>query len=500
MSFRVADMLAARVAAHPDAEAVVAPDARWTWRELDAQVAARAGSMAAMGLKRGDFIAILLPNGAEWVALFLAAARLGCITVPVNTRFKPAEIDDVLTRTDTRVTFTTRHFLGLDFPAMLGAAPHIIVEDQAWHAAPLPPLPDEHDPLLIQFTSGTTSRPKGVVLTQHAMLRNAASVAGRLRATPADRYLNNRPFFHVAGTTLTLLVCLCSGATLVTPTHFSAAEAARLLAEECCTLCSGNDTIFQMIMDEPSLDRARLALRGGWAAAGPVTMRRIAQELGAHGVCNAYGLSEAAPNVGFSFPDDSLDDRADGWLPTHDGLEVAIFNDDTRAAPDTQGEIRVRGWSLMQGYLKDPDNTAKTITPDGWLRTGDLGVMDARGRFRMVGRLKDVFRVGGENVAPAEVEEALQAHPDVAVAQVVGVPDARLGEVPAAFVRLAAGATITPDALLAWLRPRIAGFRLPRHLWFVDDFEAIGMTASGKVQKTKLREEAQQRLTRPPHA
>ena len=178
-------------------------------------------------------------------------------------------------------------------------------------------------------------------------------------------------------------------------------------------------------------------------------------------------------------------------------MEVRIADPESGAARPAgePGEIRVRGWSLMRGYDADPENTAKAIGADGWLRTGDLGVMDARGRFRMVGRLKDVFRVGGENVAPAEVEEALQSHPDVAVAQVVGVPDARLGEVPAAFVQPRAGASPDPASVLEWLRPRVAGFRLPRYLWVVEGFEAIGMTASGKVQKVRLREEALRRLS-----
>ncbi len=524
-------MLAARAAERPDAEALVTEAARWTWADLLRAARRRAGAMLALGLARGDRVAILMPNSEEWVATFLAAAAIGAVTVPVNTRFRAAEIADALGRARCRAVFAADRFRSQDFAGMLheaepaldralpgaslpdlrravvlgedvpaGATPHaeflaLSVPDEALDAAIAAVSPE--DPLLIQFTSGTTARPKGAVLTHHSMLRNAACAAARLGVVPEDRYLNCRPFFHVAGSTLTLLVCLSSGACLVTPPAFSAPDAARLLAEEGCTLTSGNDTIFQMLMSEPTLDRARLRLRGGWAAAGPVTMRRIMAELGAAAVCNAYGLSEASPNVGLSdAAADTPEDRAEGWLRTHAGLEVRIADPDTGEPrpPGEPGEIRVRGWSLMRGYDADPENTAKAITPDGWLRTGDLGVTDARGRFRMVGRLKDVFRVGGENVAPAEVEEALQGHPDVAVAQVVGVPDARLGEVPAAFVQPRAGASPDPAAVLEWLRPRVAGFRLPRHLWVVEGFEAVGMTSSGKVQKTRLREEALRRV------
>ena len=530
-TLRAFDVLAARAAERPGAEALVAETARWTWAELLHAARRRAGAMLALGLGRGDRVAILLPNTEEWVATFLAAAAIGAVTVPVNTRFRAAEIADALGRARCRAVFAADRFRSQDFSSSLreaeptlgrgplpgaalpelrhavviggdvpaGAMPHAAFLALAVPGAVL----DEaiaavspEDPLLIQFTSGTTARPKGAVLTHHSMLRNAACAAARIGVVPEDRYLNCRPFFHVAGSTLTLLVCLSAGACLVTPPAFSAPDAARLLAEEGCTLTSGNDTIFQMLMSEPSLDRARLKLRGGWAAAGPVTMRRIMAELGAAAVCNAYGLSEASPNVGLSDAGDTPEDRAEGWLLPHAGMEVRISDPETGAPrPDGEpGEIRVRGWSLMRGYDADPENTAKAITSEGWLRTGDLGVMDARGRFRMVGRLKDVFRVGGENVAPAEVEEALQSHPDVAVAQVVGVPDARLGEVPAAFVQPRAGAAPDPAAVLDWLRPRVAGFRLPRHLWVVEGFEAIGMTASGKVQKTRLREEALRRV------
>lgn len=530
-TLRAWDVLAARAAERPDAEALVTETARWTWAELLRAARRRAGAMLALGLGRGDRVAILLPNTEEWVATFLAAAAVGAVTVPVNTRFRAAEIAAALRRARCRAVFAADRFRSQDFSASLrevepaldhgalpgaalpelrhavvigedvpaGAMPHsaflaLSVSGAALDAAMAAVSPE--DPLLIQFTSGTTARPKGAVLTHHSMLRNAACAAARIGVVPEDRYLNCRPFFHVAGSTLTLLVCLSTGACLVTPQAFAAPDAARLLAEEGCTLTSGNDTIFQMLMGEPSLDRARLKLRGGWAAAGPVTMRRIMAELGAAAVCNAYGLSEASPNVGLSDAADTPEDRAEGWLLPHAGMEVRIADPESDAPRPAgePGEIRVRGWSLMRGYDADPENTAKAIGADGWLRTGDLGVMDARGRFRMVGRLKDVFRVGGENVAPAEVEEALQSHPDVAVAQVVGVPDARLGEVPAAFVQPRAGAAPDPAAVLDWLRPRVAGFRLPRHLWVVEGFEAIGMTASGKVQKARLREEALRRL------
>jgi fatty-acyl-CoA synthase len=209
-------------------------------------------------------------------------------------------------------------------------------------------------------------------------------------------------------------------------------------------------------------------------------MRKIIDVLGAREICAAYGLSEASPNVVMSDWRDAEELRVEGLARPHEGVEIRI----------QEGEIQVRGWNVMRGYCNNPEANAAAFTVDGWLRTGDLGELTADGRLRMVGRLKDVFRVGGENVAPAEVEEVLLAHPAVETAQVIGVPDARLGEVPCAYVTLKANASTSENELLGWCKQRCANFRVPRYLKVVKDFEAIGMTASGKVQKTKLREHA----------
>jgi fatty-acyl-CoA synthase len=324
------------------------------------------------------------------------------------------------------------------------------------------------------------------------MLRNAWAVGQRMGITADDRYFNCRPFFHVAGTTLSLLVSLIAGACLVTLPTFEAGAALDMMTRERCTLTSGNDTLFQLMMGHSRFNPALLCLRGGWAAAGPETIRNIIEKMGAREICVAYGLSEASPNVVLNDHRDPLDLRIAGLAKPHDGIEVRITRGDTGAvlpAGET-GEIEVRGWNVMRGYYKNPEATTKAFTSDGWLRTGDIGVLTADGRLRMVGRVKDTFRVGGENVAPAEVEEVLLAHPAVATAQVVGVPDSRLGEVGAAFVTLKAEAPATESELIAFVRQRCANFRVPRYLAIVTSFDAIGMTASGKVQKNALRQHA----------
>jgi fatty-acyl-CoA synthase len=318
------------------------------------------------------------------------------------------------------------------------------------------------------------------MLTHDNMLRDAAAAGARIGIRPEDRYFNCRPFFHVAGSTLSVLMSLVAGSCLVTLPTFDAGPALELMERERCTLVSGNDTLFQMLMGHADFPGRKLRLRGGWAAAGPQTMRQIIDVLGAKQICAAYGLSEASPNVVMSDWRDAEELRVSGLAKPHDGVQVRIVDH----------EIQVRGWNVMKGYYNNPEANAKAFTPDGWLRTGDLGELVQDGRLRMVGRMKDVFRVGGENVAPAEVEEVLLAHPAVETAQVIGVPDQRLGEVPAAYVTLKANAAASEADLLEWCKSRCANFRVPRYLRIVPDFEAIGMTASGKVQKTKLREHA----------
>jgi fatty-acyl-CoA synthase len=471
----------------PAAEALVTPGARLTWGGLREKAMEAAGGLHALGIERGDHVAILMGNDEHWLATFYGAALLGAVTVPVNTRFKARELEYCLARADCKAIVYAPKFLNNDYEAMLREVrPRLPRLAHAVRAGELEPAPtpfaaaSPEDLLLIQFTSGTTAYPKGVMLTHDNMLRNAWAAGGRMGVKPEDRYFNCRPFFHVGGSTLSALVCLVTGACLVTLPTFEAGAALEAMERERCTLTSGNDTIFQMLMGHADFPKRKLALRGGWAAAGPETMKRIIHVLGAKHICAAYGLSEASPNVVMSDWRDPEELRVQGLATPHPELHLRTLD----------GEIQVRGWSVMRGYYNDPEATAKAFTEDGFLRTGDLGELHPGGRLRMIGRLKDVFRVGGENVAPAEVEEVLLAHPAVETAQVVGVPDARLGEVPCAYVSLKAGGKVAEEALIDWVRQRLANFRVPRYLKIVPDFESIGMTASGKVQKSKLREQA----------
>lgn len=521
--------LAATVRSYGDREAFICQQERLTWNEVQAGARRIAAALHAHGIRKGDHVGIMMGNGAIWLQTFFACATLGAVTVPVNTRFKTDELAFCLKQADIKLLVFAQTFLGIDFVELVGevepalrttlpgaALPQLekavmvgtgscpagalrfedflaAADDVA--AAAIDDLgakvvPD--DLLLMQYTSGTTSFPKGVMLSHANMLTNAWAAGQRIGVQADDRYFSIRPFFHVSGTTLSVLVSLVYGCCLLTLPKFDVAETLRVLEEERCTLTSGNDTIFLMMMGHPDFDRHKLHLRGGWAAAGPEVMLQIQDVMGVPNVCNAYGQSEASPNVVLSDRNDPFALRAAGWGLPHPGTEVRIADAATNAVLPVgeRGEIQVKGWHVMRGYYKMPEATAKAFTEDGWLRTGDLGEMSADGRIRMVGRLKDMYRVGGENVAPAEVEETLHGHPAVQQAQVIGVPDARLGEVTAAFVLLKAGKTADAQELIAWCKARCANFKVPRYLQVVDTFDNIGMTGSSKVQKNKLRAHA----------
>jgi len=508
----------------PAAEALVISGQRLTYRELRDAAQAVAAALRAAGIVAGDHVAVCMGNAVEWVQFFYGAAIVGAVTVPVNTRFKTEELAYCLKQADVKLLFTVDRFLKIDFIEMLreicpaidtglpdaalpGLTSIVVLGDQvpagatgftqwlargAALAAPTGRPVSADDVLLIQYTSGTTSYPKGVMLTHDNMLRNAAYVAPRFDCKAGDRYYSARPFYHVAGTTLSMLAALSCGATLLSSPHFEPGEALRLMATEHCTITSGNDTMFLMMCNHPDFDRYAVKLKSGWASAGAEASRQIIERMEMHGLCHAYGLSEASPNVCMSWYDDDQEKRIGGWAHILDEVEVEIRDPDSgRAQPPGQpGEILIRGVSVMKGYYKMQEQTARTIDADGWLHSGDLGVIDTNGRLRFLTRLKDVFRVGGENVAPAEVEDVLNRHPQIKQAQVIGVPDPRLTEVPAAYIILREGETASPDDIIAWSRERMANFRVPRYVRIVETFENIGMTGSAKVQKNKLRAQA----------
>ena len=518
----LAQTLRAAAREAPGAEALVVAGERITYAALWQRVQAAAANLRQLGVGHGDHVAVCLPNSVDWVVAWYAAATLGAVTVPVNTRFKTDEIRYCLEQSDATLLVTADRFLKIDFLAMLRAVEPaidtrlpgtalpllrtVVVVGEETPAGTLPAralfmstntLPDEDlggvqpdDVLLMQYTSGSTSFPKGVMLSHDNMLRDAAEAGRRMGLAGNDRYFYVRPFYHVAGTTLALLAALQARLTLVSVPVFEPGESLALLEQERCTIIGGNDTIFLMLMNHPDFAHRRFCLRTGWSAASPSVMRQVIDRFGMESLSSAYGLSESSPNVWMAGQDDPLEKRISGFAPPLPDLEVRLVDPETGAVRPDTGEIQVRGWSVMKGYYKMPDQTARTVDAEGWLHTGDLGISDGEGRFAFAARLKEVFRVGGENVAPAEVEDVLHRHSKVRQAQVVGVPHDRLGEVGAAYVVLNEGEQATPEELIVWCSERCANFRVPRYLRVIDSFEPIGMTGSGKVQKAKLRTQA----------
>lgn len=508
----------------PDVEAIVGPDGRLTFSDLADEVARIRGALAAAGVRHGEHVGICLGNGPRWMALFLAIGSLGAVAVPLNTRWLAEEMAYALGQARVRTLVLADRILRSDLVALLRAAepaidtalpgarlpalrrlvvigeevPRAAIGWDAFLAAgrPTPPNCTPDDALLIQYTSGTTAFAKGVVLPHRAMCANGFVSGGRMGLRIGDRFHSARPFFHVAGTTLSILACVQHAATLVTMERFEPGEALRLMEAERCTHFSGNDTMALMLLNHPDRAHRKLALRGAWAAASSAIVQRVIEEMGARECVVGYGLSEAAPNVAQSAWWETEAVRISARMRLQPGIEVRIRDLASGAdcPPDAAGEIMVRGWSVMRGYYDRPAETAATLDAEGWLATGDLGSLDETGRLAFLGRAKEIVRVGGENVSPAEIEDILHRHPAIRQAVVVGVPDPRLVEVVCAFVVLNEGAEATPEMIIAWSKSRMAGFKVPRHVRLVDGFDGIGMTASSKVQKKQLAAHARQVL------
>lgn len=508
------DALARNTGRDPDGESLVFKGRRLTWRELDAWSDRIARALLAQGIGRGSHVATFMPNCLEWAALFCGLAKVGGVIVPVNFRYKAPELAYVLEQSDAALLIAaTRHgdrdhselvaaglaeagldrFVGLgegplpaisdaiDFTAFEAAAERI---DQAQLAeAQAAVTPD--DVLIIQYTSGTTAFPKGVQLRQDQVLRSGTAMSGRMGMGPGDRFFSPMPFFHIGGSTASLLNAVASGATLCFMDYFSPGEALAILAGERCTHMCGVDTMFvDMLGHEtyPGLDLG--AVRTGWTIYNKAVFDAFP------GMMNVYALSECASTVAISHAHDDFEARRDTCGKPFEGLEVRILDPETGAEQPagTPGRIVVRGWCTASGYYNQPELNARLFLDGDWLDTGDYGRKRPTGEIVYQGRLKDVLRVGGENVASAEVEAVLNAHPAVLRSAIVPASHGRLGQVPCGFVQLRDGMSADETGLIAHCRERLAGFKLPRHVVFVTDFP---MTGSGKIQKAPLTAQAE---------
>jgi HIP---CoA ligase len=456
-----------------DAEAVVDGPLRLTFGQLVDRVRVAAGAFASAGIGKGDRVAIWAPNSAEWVTAALGLVTAGGVLVPVNTRFKENEAGDIIRRSGAKMVLVQRGFLGQDYAGPPGVAVIDLKSDFLASGSPFEREVSGEDVCDIVFTSGTTGRPKGVMMNHVQTLRLYTEWCDLADLREGDRYLIVNPFFHTFGYKAGCIASLIRGATMLPVPVFDVERVLDLVERERVTMLPGPPTLYHSLLSargERDLSSLRAAVTG--AADIPVELiRRVRGELPFQSIMTGYGLTEAG-TVTASRPGDSFEDIATTVGTPCDGVEVRIADD---------GEVLVRGYSVMKGYLDDPAATAEAIDQDGWLHTGDLGSLDDRGHLRIVGRKKDMFIVGGFNAYPAEIEGYLLEHPDVAQAAVIGVPDERLGQVGKAFV--VRDGPVSAEELIAWSRERMAGFKVPRSVEFLHE---LPLNATGKVMKDRL--------------
>ncbi|MEU8527440.1 MULTISPECIES: FadD3 family acyl-CoA ligase [Streptomyces] len=488
-------------------EAVVEGRTRVSYAELGERVERAAAACIAAGVRPGDRVALWAPNTLDWIVSALGAVTAGAVLVPLNTRFKGAEAAYVLARSRARLLFITGTFLGTSYVASLrrsgvelpdlervvvfgDGAPddyttwkEFLAAGDTVSAAEVRERADAVDssaPSDIIYTSGTTGAPKGAVIT-HAQTLRCYDVWSELAGLrQGDRYLIVNPFFHTFGYKAGIIACLMRGAVMIPQPVFNVDTVLANIASERVSVLPGPPTLHQSLLDHPSrssydLSALRLVVTG--AAVVPLRLvERLRGELGVGTVLTAYGLSEASGIV--------------TMCRQGDAAEV-IATTSGRAIPDTEvrlseaGEVLVRGHNVMTGYFEDASATSEAIDADGWLHTGDVGVLDEAGNLRITDRIKDMFIVGGFNAYPAEIEQLLGLHPDIADVAVIGISDPRLGEVGKAFAVRRPGATVTADDLIAWSRREMANYKVPREVEFVTE---LPRNASGKVVKGELRE------------
>jgi fatty-acyl-CoA synthase len=535
----VGDLLDHQAATRPDKEALVyrypeiGLDLRMTYAQLRNEANRIAKGFIATGVKAGDKVAVLATNIPEWVLLEMALPKVGAVLVTVNTNYQKDELEYLLRQADVHTlvlipdyrgnrylrslksivpeldsvgdpahdnvraaalpTFRRAVLLGsadvpgvLSFGRLLALGEAVSDRELAKRQASVKP----NDVSQIQFTSGTTGAPKGAMITHRSTINNARLVALRARLTDADRFVTAMPLFHTAGNVVDQLSMLAMGGTVIKAIAFDAVKMLELIDAEKATVMDAVPTMMIAMLHEPrfvagefDVSSLKQILTGGTSI--PVSlMEEVHQKWGAKPNI-VFGMTEASPIITQTMPDDSFELRsATVGIPMPFTAVNIVDGDGNVAGFGGSGEIKVRGYNVMQGYYKMPEQTAKAIDADGWLSTGDLGSMDENGRVRIVGRIKDMFIRGGENVYPAEVEGYLIRHPKIRQAEIVGVPDAYLGEEGAAFVRLKDGETLTEDELRDWCRAQMSRHKLPKYFRFVDGYP---LTPSGKVKKFELR-------------
>lgn len=529
----VGELLALLARDYPQNEALIYPDRglRYDFSELEWLARKIAKGLVSLGIEPGDRVALWAPNVPEWVVLQFALAKIGAVLVTVNTSLHSAEIEFLLKQSESSSLITVAGFRDVDYvETIFEVAPELSVsEEGALHSKRLPFLrnviyignehPDgmiRYDSLLdrsekisdaeldalmdaqgldtvinMQYTSGTTGFPKGVMLTNRNIVNNGYWLAEGLALTPRDKLCVPVPFFHCFGCVIGVLGAYTHAASLVPLETFDPLRALHYIETERCTTLFGVPTMFiaeleQLDYHNLDMSSLRTGIMAGALCPEPL-MRRVMERMHLTELAIAYGLTEASPGITLTPRDDSIELRTQTVGVPLPEVEVKIVDPASgeTCAPGTAGELCCRGYNVMKGYYNNAKATADAIDPDGWLHTGDQATMDVHGYVRITGRIKELIIRGGENIAPKEIEDLLRANPKIVDVYVYGIPDERLGEEVAAAIKLKQGEAATPEEIQEFCGGRIARFKIPRQIRFVDAFP---MTASGKVQKFKLRE------------
>ena len=519
----------------PDNDCVVAPEfgIRWSWREFDRRTSVVARGLYAMGIRKGDHVAIWATNVPEWLLIMFASAKLGAVLVTVNTNYKQFELNYLLTQSDAKMLVMIPEVKGNDYidhitglmPSLLTEEPdsigdarlpylkrvvligdsekkprgmHVFEELYALAETVPESLVEEsiaslttHEVINMQYTSGTTGFPKGVMLTHYNITNNGQFLGDCMKFTDEDRLLIVVPLFHCFGCVLGVMSCLTHCTTIVLMTRYHPRQEMEILQSERCTAVHGVPTMFIGMLEHPDFAQFDFShLRTGIMAGSPCpikTMRDVTEKMHLSELTITYGQTECSPGMTMSRTDDPLELRVStvGKLLPH--TEGKIINPETglEVPRGTPGEIITRGYHVMKGYYKMPEATHQAVDENGWLHTGDIGTMDEDGNFRITGRLKDMIIRGGENIYPREIEEFMYTHPSISDVQVVGVPDEKYGEEVCACVIFKDGASATTEELVDFVRAGLSRYKAPRYVMVLKEFP---MTASGKIQKFKLRE------------
>ncbi|MCC5465757.1 AMP-binding protein [Pelosinus baikalensis] len=506
---------------------------RYNYEDFRYVCSQAAKGLMKLGVQKGEHIAIWATNVPQWVITQFGSAKMGAVLVTVNTNYKIFELEYLLKQSDTTTLILIKGTKSSDYISMLyqlcpelhNCKPgelksqrlpflkNIIVIDEknypgmfTWNELieigntvtdeELAVRQDSLDPddvISMMYTSGTTGFPKGVMLTHNNLIGNACSLAECMDFTEKDRLCIPVPFFHCFGCVLGTMACVVSGATMVPIVVFNPVKVLETIEKESCTAVHGVPTMFIMELEEMGKNKYDTSsLRTGIMAGSPCpieVMKKVVDKMGVREITITYGQTEASPGITMTRTDDPLELRVTTVGRALPNVEVKIIDSETgkEVPKNTQGELCSRGYNTMKGYYKMIEATAAAIDNDGWLHTGDLAVMDENGYCKITGRLKDMIIRGGENIYPREIEEFIYTHPKVKDVQVVGVPSEKYGEEVMAFIQIKPGNSITEEELKEYCREKIARYKIPKYIAFVDDYP---ITASGKIQKYKLREQA----------